>query len=173
MTENRIEYGDLRLDALEGMFASGEVSEIKEGDVEIMKVLIERRLMPGAELSPRQWSKKYSENKSGLVKLFGEDAVGVLEEMSERICPEPGKARDKSTKARGTRMPKFLQDLVRLAAGEDSMSAERFVDRFQTRLRYYREREAGQHKGEVLNPTPISTEAAVAVIRWLDTGEIS
>ena len=166
MTESPIEHEGLRVEAIEKMFGSGNVSEIREGDVEVLRGLVEARLVEGAELKPRRWASNYKENRVSMVGLFGEEAIRALEVMSERVCPESKNARDKSTKMRGTRMPKFLQDIVRLTVGEESMGTEKFVTRFQTRLRYHREREAGQHVGEVLNPTPISAEAAVAVFRW-------
>lgn len=52
------------------------------------------------------------------------------------------------------------------------MRRQVFVERTQQRIIYFEEREKGLHKGETLNPSPISPEAVMLVLGWLETGEM-
>lgn len=170
-----LEHESMRIDALAvlwGGLADLKKVELRDGDLEIIRALVSDRLREGVELAPRTWSKKYSENRVSLVNLLSEETVAKLEDWSNKICPEEGTVKDKSTKKKGSRIPKFVQDVIRLASGEEKMRRQVFIERTQTRITYFEEREKGLHKGETLNPSPISPEAVMLVLNWLETGEM-
>lgn len=170
-----LEHENIRIDALAvlwGGLADLKKVEFRDGDLEIIRALVSDRLREGAELTPRIWSKKYSQNRVFLMNLLGEETVVKLEDWSNKICPEEGTVKDKSTKKKGSRVPKFVQEVIRLASGEERMRRHIFVERTQQRIIYFEERERGLRKGETLNPSPISPEAVMLVLGWLKTGEM-
>lgn len=89
-----LEHENIRIGALAvlwGGLADLKKVELRDGDLEIIRALVSDRLREGVELTPRIWSKKYSQNRVFLVNLLDEEKVAKLEDWSNQISIRRGK----------------------------------------------------------------------------------